>query len=97
MFAFVILKDENIWLTQKGMSELFDKDVKTINRHIINIFEDGELNENSTISFFEIVQNESGHNIKRNIKIYNLDMIIAVGYRVNSKKQQSLGTGQQKY
>ena len=82
----VVLNDENIWLTQKGMSELFDKDVKTINRHILNIFEDEELIENSTISFFEIVQSENGRNVKRNIKFYNLDMIIAVGYRANSKK-----------
>jgi len=79
------------------MSEHFDKNVKTINRHIINLFEDVELNESSTISFFEVVQNKSGCDIKRNIKFYNLDMIIAVGYIVNSKKKQNLGNGQQKY
>ena len=61
----VVLNDENIWLTQKGMSELFDKDVKTINRHILNIFEDEELIEKSTISFFEIVQNENGRKYNR--------------------------------
>lgn len=82
----VILKDETIWLTQKGMAELFDKDVKTINRHLINIFNECELNKDSTISKYEIVQQEGNRNVKRNIEFYNLDAIIAVGYRVNSKK-----------
>jgi len=82
----VILENEDIWLSQKGMAELFDKDVKTINRHIKNIFKEEELSESLTISFFEIVQNENGRNVKRNVQYYNLDMIIAVGYRVSSKK-----------
>ena len=82
----VILKDETIQLTQKGMAELFDKDVKTINRHLINIFDEGELDKNSTISKYEMVQREGNRNVKRNIEFYNLDAIIAVGYRVNSKK-----------
>lgn len=82
----VILKDETIWLSQKSMAELFDKDIKTINRHLINIYEEEELIKKSTISFFEIVQKEGNRNVKRNIEYYNLDAIIAVGYRVNSKK-----------
>lgn len=82
----VILKDETIWLTQKGMAELFDKDVKTINRHLINIFSEDELDKESTISKYEIVRKEGNRNVKRNIDFYNLDAIIAVGYRVNSKK-----------
>lgn len=81
----VILKNETIWLTQKSMAELFDKDVKTINKHLINIFEESELNKNSTISNFEIVQKEGKRQVKRNVEFYNLDAIIAVGYRVNSK------------
>lgn len=82
----VILKDETIWRTQKSMAELFDKDVKTINRHLINIYQEEELEKKSTISFFEIVQKEGTRNVKRNIEFYNLDAIIAIGYRVNSKK-----------
>lgn len=82
----VILKDETIWLSQKSMADLFDKDIKTINRHLINIYQDEELTKDSTISFFEIVQKEGNRNVKRNIEFYNLDAIIAVGYRVNSKK-----------
>lgn len=82
----VILKDESIWLTQKSMAELFDKDIKTINRHLINIYEEGELEKISTISKYEIVQKEGNRKVKRGVDFYNLDAIIAVGYRVNSKK-----------
>lgn len=82
----VILKDETIWLTQKSMGELFDVNVPAISKHLNNIYEEGELKKNSTISKMEIVQKEGNRNIKRNIEFYNLDAIIAVGYRVNSKK-----------
>lgn len=82
----VILRDETIWLSQKSMADLFDKDIKTINRHLINIYQEEELHKESTISFFERVQKEGNRNVKRNIEFYNLDAIIAVGYRVNSKK-----------
>ena len=82
----VKLENENIWLTQKQMSGLFNKDVKTVNRHIINIYKEGELEESSTISKNEIVQTEGGREIKREISLYNLDVIISVGYRVHSKE-----------
>ena len=82
----VILKDETIWLTQKSMAELFDVNVPAINKHLNNIFEDGELYRNSTISKMEIVQKEGNRNVNRKLEFYNLDAIIAVGYRVNSKK-----------
>ena len=79
----VNLKDETVWLTQKQMAELFDKDRRTITRHIQNIYRDGELEENSVCSFFEHTA-EDGKNYK--VQYYNLDMIISVGYRVKSKR-----------
>ena len=82
----VLLEQDNVWLTQKRLAQVFDKDVKTINAHISNIYKEQELDENSTISFFEIVQNEGNRQVKRNVAFYNLDMIIAIGYRVNSSK-----------
>lgn len=82
----VILKDETIWLTQKSMADLFDVNVPAINKHLTNIYYDGELEENSTISKMEIVRKEGNRNVKRELEFYNLDAIIAVGYRVNSKK-----------
>ena len=78
----VNMKDETVWLNQLQMAKLFDKDRKTITRHIQNIYRDGELEENSVCSFFE----HTGEDGKQyNIKFYNLDMIISVGYRVKSK------------
>ena len=82
----VVIKDETLWLTQKAMAELFDVGVPAINKHLSNIFEEGELNKNATISIMEIVQTEGTRNIKRNVEFYNLDAIISVGYRVNSTK-----------
>ena len=79
----VNLKDETVWLTQKQMAELFDKDRKTITRHIQNIYKDEELEENSVCSFFEHTA-EDGKTYK--VQYYNPDMIISVGYRVNSKR-----------
>lgn len=79
----VNVKDETVWLTQKQMAELFDKDRKTITRHIQNIYKDEELDENSVCSFFEHTA-EDGKKYK--VQYYNLDMIISVGYRVNSKR-----------
>ena len=79
----VNIQDETVWLTQKQMAELFDKDRKTISRHIQNIYKDNELEENSVCSFFEHTA-EDGKNYK--VQYYNLDMIISVGYRVNSKR-----------
>ena len=68
------------------MAELFDVNVPAINKHLNNIYEEGELKKNTTISKMEIVQKEGSRNVKRNVDFYNLDAIIAVGYRVNSKK-----------
>ena len=86
VFAEVYVGEETIWTTQKGMSKLFDVKINTINEHLKNIFSSGELNESSTIRNFRIVQNEGNRQVKRNTKIYNLDAIISVGYRVNTKK-----------
>ncbi len=77
--------EDTVWLTQDEMATLFNINVPAINKHIKKIIEDGELTE-STISFLEKVRFEGSRIIKRNIKIYNLDMIISVGYRVNSKR-----------
>lgn len=81
-----VIKDETIWLTQKAMAELFDVGVPAISKHLANIYTEGELNENSTVSKMEIVQQEGSRSIKRNTDFYNLDAIISVGYRVNSRK-----------
>ena len=79
----VNLKDETVWHTQKQMAELFGKDRRTITRHIQNIYKDEELVESSVCSFFEHTA-EDGK--KYNVQYYNLDMIISIGYRVNSKQ-----------
>ncbi|MBQ7307142.1 MAG: virulence RhuM family protein, partial [Clostridia bacterium] len=81
-----ILKDETIWLTQKGMAELFDVSIPTINEHLKNIYESKELDKESTIRNFRIVQTEGNRQVARDIDFYNLDAIISVGYRVNSTK-----------
>ena len=80
----VRLQDETVWLTQKLMSELFEKDVRTINEHIKNVYEEGELEPESTIRKFRIVQVEGTRQVRRLVDFYSLDMIIAVGYRVKS-------------
>lgn len=82
----VQLKEETIWLSQKQMAELFDKDSDTIGLHLKNIFKSKELDKNSTTEKYSVVQKEGKRNIKRNILHYNLDAIISVGYRVNSKR-----------
>lgn len=82
----VVIKEETIWCTQKAMAQLFDVNLPAISKHLKNIFEEGELEVNSTISKMEIVQTEGKRNIKRSIDFYNLDAIIAVGYRVSSAK-----------
>ena len=80
----VRLQDETVWLTQKMMAELFQKDVRTINEHIRNVYEEGELAPESTIRKFRIVQTEGTRQVSRLVDLYNLDMIISVGYRVKS-------------
>ena len=79
-------EDENIWLTQKMMATLYDVDVRTINEHIKKIYFDSELEEDSTIRNFRIVQTEGSRQVTRDTKHYNLQMIIAVGFKVNSER-----------
>ena len=81
-----IFQNETIWLTQNAMAELFGVNVPAISKHLKNIFEEGELQKEATLSKMETVQNEGGRQITRNKDFYNLDAIIAVGYRVNSKR-----------
>ena len=81
-----VIKDETIWLTQKAMAELFDVQVPAISKHLQNIFDEGELEKNSTVSKMEIVQQEGARSVKRSMEFYNLDAIISVGYRVNSRR-----------
>lgn len=78
------LQDENIWLTQNQMAELFQTTQQNISLHILNIYESGELQRDPTHKEFLSVRSEGKRSIKRNIDCYNLDMIISVGYRVNS-------------
>ena len=82
----VFFCEETFWMTQKAMAELFDCSTDNISLHLKNIFLEEELDEKSTTEFFSVVQKEGNRNVSRNIKCYNLDAIIAVGYRVNSKK-----------
>lgn len=82
----VFIQDETIWLTQKMMAELFGVEVHTINYHLKEIFNSGELGKSSTIRKIRIVQNEGGREVDRDVTFYNLDAIIAVGYRINSKR-----------
>lgn len=80
----VRLHEDTVWLTQKQMSSLFEKDSDTIGLHIKNIYQSGELKEISTTEDFSVVQSEGKRQVKRVLKHYNLDTIISVGYRVNS-------------
>ena len=82
----VFFCEETFWMTQKAMAELFDCSTDNISLHLKNIFLEEELDEKSTTEFFSVVQKEGNRNVSRNVKCYNLDAIIAVGYRVNSKK-----------
>ncbi len=78
--------NETVWLTQKQMSQLFDKDTDTIGLHLKNIYQSGELDELSTTEDSSVVQQEGKRLVQRKIKLYNLDAIISIGYRVNSKR-----------
>lgn len=79
-------EDENIWLTQKMMATLYDVDVRTISEHIKKIYTDSELEQNSTIRKFRIVQTEGPRQVSREVAHYNLQMIIAVGFKVNNER-----------
>ena len=82
----IFVKDEDIWISQKGMAELFDVNVPAISKHLNNIYDELELDREATVSKMEIVRNEGNRNVKRTLEFYNLDAIISVGYRVNSYK-----------
>ncbi len=82
----VRMDGETVWLSLNQMAELFQSNKSTISRHIKNVFNCGELQEDSTVAFFATVQNEGKRMVERNIAFYDLDMIISVGYRVNSKR-----------
>jgi hypothetical protein len=79
-------KKETIWLTQKQMGILFEKDSDTIGLHLKNIYAEQELDEHSTTELFSVVQKEGNRKVTRNLRFYNLDTILSVGYRVNSKR-----------
>ena len=82
----VMFKEETFWMTQKAMANLFECTTDNISLHLKNIYKEEELEEEATTELFSIVQNEGQRNVTRKVKCYNLDAIIAVGYRVNSKK-----------
>ena len=82
----VQLRDETVWLSQKLMADLFQKDVRTINEHIKNILVEGEQASEATIRKFRIVQIEGKREVARSVDFYNLDIILAVGYRVRSHR-----------
>ena len=81
-----VIKDETIWLTQKAMAELFDCSADNISLHLKNIYAEKELNETATTEEFSVVQTEGARQVTRRTKFYNLDAIISVGYRVNSRR-----------
>lgn len=80
----VFFEDETIWLTQKRMAELFGVDTRTVNEHLQNIYDAGEISQAATIRKFRTVQREGERKVRRDVNFYNLDAIISVGYRVNS-------------
>jgi hypothetical protein len=82
----VRLDEDTVWLNRNQIATLFGRDVKTIGKHIKNVFSEGELDKNSTVAKFATVQLEGERKIERNIEHYNLDVIISVGYRVKSKQ-----------
>ena len=82
----VMYAEENIWLNQKAMAKLFGVDITTVNEHLKNIYKHRELQESSTLGNFPIVQKEGNREVKRMNKFYSLDVIIAVGYRINSDR-----------
>ena len=82
----VKFENETVWLSQKQMAQLFEKDSDTIGLHLKNIYQSGELEELATTEESSVVQNEGKRLVQRKIKLYNLDAIISVGYRVNSKR-----------
>jgi hypothetical protein len=86
----VLHANENIWLTQKKMAELFGYTPDNISLHLENIYKEKELEENSTTEVFSVVQKEGKREVNRNVTCYSLEAIIAVGYRVSSERRQKL-------
>ncbi|MFT5779995.1 MAG: hypothetical protein ACI837_002956 [Crocinitomicaceae bacterium] len=82
----VTLENETVWLNRQQISLLFNRDIKTIGKHINNVFSEGELDEKATVAKFATVQNEGGRIVERLVEHYNLAVIISVGYRVKSKQ-----------
>lgn len=82
----VRLENETVWMTQKAIAELYQKNVRTINEHIVNIYDEGELDVISTNRKNRIVQNEGTRTVQREVSFYNLEMILAIGYRVRSQR-----------
>jgi len=87
----VLLRDENIWLKQDSIARLVGLQRAAVTKHLLNIYEEGELNKDSTCSILEQVQTEGSRSVKRNIEFYNLDAIISIGYRVNSNRACGVG------
>lgn len=86
----VTVKGDSIWLTQRQIADLFGTKRQAITKHLKNIYETGELDKDSTSSKMELVQMEGSRAIKREREYYNLDVVISVGYRVNSKNATAL-------
>jgi len=82
----VRIDEETVWLNRQQISNLFNRDIKTIGKHINNVFSEGELDQKATVAKFATVQNEGGRMVERQVEHYNLDIIISVGYRVKSKQ-----------
>lgn len=90
VYVNVIFKEETFWMTQRAMAELFDCTADNISLHLKNIYKEEELDAEATAEFFSVVQNEGGRNVNRKVKCFNVDAIIAVAYRVNSKKSYKI-------
>ena len=82
----VVFHDETLWLSQKNMAELFEVNIPAVSKHLENIYTDGELQREATISILEIVQQEGERTVKRKVEFYHLSAILAVGYRINSSR-----------
>ena len=83
--VFVQFDNETVWLNRNQLATLFDRDVKTIGKHITNVFKEGELSKEATVAKYATVQNEGDREVTRDVEHYNLDVIISVGYRVKSQ------------
>ena len=79
-------REGDLWLTQKGLADLYDVDRTVITKHLKNIYVDLELEEKLTSAIFALVQKEGNRNVERKVNYYNLDVVISVGYRVNSDR-----------